>query len=98
MPAAVGDAGAKYTVAIPARGAVWPTANAAGRVLVIDETRRTGGVSEGIVAELVDAGYRGQLRRVTSKDSFIPLGPAADLVLLGEDEIIAAARAMVGRG
>lgn len=73
-------------------------ASAAGRVLVVDETRRTGGVSEGIVAELVDAGYAGQLRRVTSKDSFIPLGPAADLVLLGEDEILAAARAMLGRG
>jgi 2-oxoisovalerate dehydrogenase E1 component len=73
-------------------------ANASGRVLVVDETRRTGGVSEGIVATLLDAGYSGQLRRVTSKDSFIPLGPAADLVLLGEDEIIAAARAMAGRG
>jgi len=72
-------------------------ANAAGQVLVVDETRRTGGVSEGIMAELVDAGYSGRLRRVASKDSFIPLGPAADLVLLGEDEILAAARAMVGR-
>jgi 2-oxoisovalerate dehydrogenase E1 component len=70
-------------------------ANAAGRVLVVDETRRTGGVSEGIVAELLDAGYSGRLRRVTSMDSFIPLGPAADLVLLGEDEIMAAARALV---
>jgi 2-oxoisovalerate dehydrogenase E1 component len=72
-------------------------ARAAGRVLVVDETRRTGGVSEGIVTELVDAGFSGQLRRVTSKDSFIPLGPAADLVLLGEEEILAAARAMLGR-
>jgi 2-oxoisovalerate dehydrogenase E1 component len=79
-------------------GDLLQAANAAGRVLVVDETRRTGGVSEGIVAELLDAGYAGQLRRVTSMDSFIPLGPAADLVLLGEDEIIAAARAMTGRG
>jgi 2-oxoisovalerate dehydrogenase E1 component len=29
---------------------------------------------------------------VTSADSFIPLGPAADTVLLQEDEILAAAR------
>lgn len=73
-------------------------AGAAKQVLVVDETRKSGGVSEGIVAALVDGGYRGPLRRVTSLDSFIPLGPAADLVLLGEAEILAAARAMVGRG
>ena len=65
------------------------------RVLVVDETRRTGGVSEGIIATLIDAGFDGQLARVTSKDSFIPLGDAADLVLLSEDEIEAAALALV---
>jgi 2-oxoisovalerate dehydrogenase E1 component len=31
------------------------------------------------------------MSRVTSEDSFIPLGPAASHVLLGEDEIEAAA-------
>ena len=66
-------------------------AAATGRTLVVDETRRTGGVGEGIVAELVDAGYDGRLARVSSKDSFIPLGDAASLVLLSEDEIEAAA-------
>ncbi len=65
------------------------------RVLVVDETRRTGGVSEGIVATLIDAGFDGQLARVTSKDSFIPLGDAANLVLLSEEEIEAAALALV---
>src|SRR6478735_10399759 len=65
------------------------------RVLVVDETRRTGGVSEGIIATLIDAGFDGQLARVTSKDSFIPLGDAASLVLLSEDEIEAAALALV---
>jgi 2-oxoisovalerate dehydrogenase E1 component len=65
------------------------------RVLVVDETRRTGGVSEGIIAMLIDAGYDGQLARVTSKDSFVPLGDAAGLVLLSEDEIEAAALALV---
>lgn len=62
------------------------------RVLVVDETRRTGGVSEGIVTALSDADYRGTVRRVASQDSVIPLGPAADVVLLSEDDIIAAAR------
>jgi 2-oxoisovalerate dehydrogenase E1 component len=66
-------------------------ASATGRTLVVDETRRTGGVGEGIVAELLDAGYPGRLARVASKDSFVPLGDAARLVLLSEDEIEAAA-------
>jgi len=71
-------------------------AAATNRVLVVDETRRTGGVSEGIVAALVDAGFGGRVARVASKDSFIPLGDAANLVLLSEQEIEAAALALVG--
>jgi len=47
------------------------------------------------MALLLDAGYDGQLARATSKDSFIPLGGAANLVLLSEDEIEAAALALV---
>jgi len=70
-------------------------ARAAGRVLVVDETRRTGGVSEGIVTALVDAAFDGRLTRVASKDSFVPLGDAARLVLLSEDEIEAAARRLI---
>ena len=70
-------------------------AHATGRVLVVDETRRTGGVSEGVVAALVDAGYGGRLARVASKDSFVPLGDAARLVLVSEDEIEAAAYAVL---
>jgi 2-oxoisovalerate dehydrogenase E1 component len=70
-------------------------ARATGRVLVVDETRRTGGVSEGILAALVDAGFDGRMARVASKDSFVPLGDAARLVLVSEDEIEAAALALV---
>jgi 2-oxoisovalerate dehydrogenase E1 component len=70
-------------------------AAATGRVLVVDETRRTGGVSEGVIAELVDAGYEGRLARIASKDSFVPLGDAAKLVLVSEDEIEAAALKLV---
>ncbi|MGH3473505.1 MAG: thiamine pyrophosphate-dependent enzyme [Aeromicrobium sp.] len=62
-------------------------------VLVVDETRRSGGVSEAVVAALVDGGYRGRISRVTSADSFIPLGPAAETVLLSVDDIVAAAEA-----
>ena len=70
-------------------------ARATGRLLVVDETRRSGGVSEGVLAALVDAGYSGAMARVTSRDSFVPLGPAAHDVLLGEDEIEEAAVRLV---
>ncbi|MFD4438834.1 thiamine pyrophosphate-dependent enzyme [Nocardia sp. NPDC058519] len=66
-------------------------AEATGRVLVADETRSSGGVSESVYAALIDAGYRGALARVTSADSFVPLGPAADTVLLSESAIEEAA-------
>ncbi len=70
-------------------------AEATGNVLVVDETRRTGGVSEGIVTGLIDAGYAGPIARVASKDSFVPLGDAARLVLVSEDEIEAAAHRLL---
>ena len=50
--------------------------------LVADETRRTGGVSEAVITSLVDAGFTGKITRVNSEDSFIPLGDAAQAVLL----------------
>ena len=66
-------------------------ADATGRVLVVDETRESGGVGEGIVTTLVDHGYRGALARVAGYDSFIPLGDAALEVLLSEETIETAA-------
>jgi 2-oxoisovalerate dehydrogenase E1 component len=67
-------------------------AAATGRVLVADETRRTGGVSEGVITTLVDAGFTGRIARVASEDSFIPLGDAAAAVLLSQEAIEEAAR------
>jgi 2-oxoisovalerate dehydrogenase E1 component len=66
-------------------------ASATGRVLVADETRRTGGVAEGVIAALADGGFSGRVGRVASEDSFIPLGDAAAAVLLSEAAIEAAA-------
>ncbi|MBF6209592.1 MFS transporter [Nocardia puris] len=66
-------------------------ARTTGRVLVADETRRSGGVSESVCAALLDGGFTGRVARVTSADSFVPLGPAADAVLLDEAGIVAAA-------
>ncbi len=65
--------------------------SATGRVLIVDETRYTGGVGEGVLATLLAHGYTGAVDRVASKDSFIPLGDAALEVLLSEDTIEAAA-------
>jgi 2-oxoisovalerate dehydrogenase E1 component len=67
-------------------------AAATGRVLIADETRRTGGVSEGVITTLVDAGFTGRIARVASQDSFIPLGDAAAAVLMSEEVIADAAR------
>ncbi len=66
-----------------------------GRVVVVDETRRSGGVGEAVVAGLVDHGFTGPVRRVAAHDSFIPLGDAADLVLVSEPDIEAAIRALL---
>lgn len=70
-------------------------AQATGRVLVADETRRSGGVSEGVLAALIDAGHTGLLSRVTSEDSFVPLGNAAHQVLLSQQTIKQAAETLL---
>ena len=72
-------------------------AEATGKVLVVDETRKTGGVSEGIYSALIDAGFEGDLRRVAAWDAFIPLGEAANRVLVQEKDIEAAALSMLGK-
>lgn len=68
-----------------------------GRVLVVDETRRSGAPSEAILAHLAEAGFRGPMRRVCAADSFVPLGAAANLVLVQEPEIEGAVRGLLAR-
>ena len=63
-----------------------------GRVLVVDETRHSGGVGEAVLAALAEHGHTGPTARVAARDSFVPLGDAADLVLVHLDEIVEAAR------
>jgi len=70
---------------------------ATGRVLVVDETRSTGGVGEAVVACLVAQRFPGSVVRVASHDSFIPLGDAALRVLLSEETIESAAVDLAGR-
>jgi 2-oxoisovalerate dehydrogenase E1 component len=73
-------------------------AKSTGRVLVVDETRHSGGVGEGVVTALVESGFPGPIHRVASEDSFVPLGTAAEHVLLSEDEIEKGALALAEMG
>ena len=69
-----------------------------GRVLVIDECRATGGgVADAIVADLAEAGIGQEWGSVRAVDSFVPLGTATSAVLVNEDHIVAAARALADR-
>lgn len=66
-------------------------AEACERVLVLDEGRPDGGVSEAVVSALVERGLGHKpIRRLTGKDCYIPLGDAAGLVLPDEDEVVLA--------
>jgi 2-oxoisovalerate dehydrogenase E1 component len=69
-----------------------------GRALVVDETRHTGGVGEGVITALIESGFAGPIARVSSEDSFIPQGPAAALVLLAEPDIEKSAITLAGMG
>ena len=70
-------------------------AQATGRVLVVDECRQTGGMAEGILTALVEGCPEIKMARVAGVDTYIPLGAAANLVLVSEGDIEAAAKALV---
>ena len=66
-------------------------------VLVADECRASGGIADTIVAHLVAEQYAGPIAAVRSADSYVPIGPAADTVLLSEQEILDAALKLTER-
>jgi len=72
-------------------------AEATGRALIVDECRETGGVAEGVMAALLDHSDGLRISRVAAADTYIPLGAAANLVLVQEPDIEAAARAALAR-
>ena len=63
-------------------------------VLIVDETRRTGGIAEALMALLTE---RTQVphARLSAQDSFIATGPAYGATMPSSDDIVGAARAMV---
>jgi 2-oxoisovalerate dehydrogenase E1 component len=73
--------------------------DACERLLVVDEGRRTGGIGEAIVTAMVEHATRPKpTRRVTGHDTYIPLGPAANLILPSEDGIYHDALDLVNPG
>jgi 2-oxoisovalerate dehydrogenase E1 component len=72
-------------------------AQAAGRALIVDEARHSGNVSEALLAGLLERAPLVKTARVTAADCFIPLGDAAELVLVSQPEIVAAARELTRR-
>ncbi|HYI64715.1 MAG TPA: thiamine pyrophosphate-dependent enzyme [Allosphingosinicella sp.] len=62
-----------------------------GRVLIVDECRRTGSQSEALMALFAERAPGMDCRRIAAEDSFIALGRAATLTLPSRDAIVAAA-------
>jgi 2-oxoisovalerate dehydrogenase E1 component len=65
-------------------------------ILIVDETRHTGGVAEGLMAHFHEAAPGVPLARLTAEDSFIATGPAYAATMPSRDQILAAARALTG--
>ncbi|MGR3502765.1 dehydrogenase E1 component subunit alpha/beta [Pseudaestuariivita sp.] len=63
-------------------------------VLVVDETRRSGGVAEALLAHLHET-CPAPSARLTAEDSFIATGPAYAATMPSRASILAAARALV---
>ena len=69
-------------------------------ILIVDECRQTGSISEALVTLLVEAQAdshekKVEVKRITAKDSFIPLGAAAYHVLPSTQKIVDTAKALV---
>ncbi|MEZ5878096.1 MAG: hypothetical protein R3D43_10310 [Tepidamorphaceae bacterium] len=64
------------------------------KVLVVDETRRTGGLAEALMALLTER-VNVPHARLTAEDSFIATGPAYAATMPSTDAIVVAARKMM---
>ena len=65
-------------------------------VLVVDECRKTGSLSEGLFTMMLEkCSSLPKIKRVTSHDTFIPLADAANLVLVSRDDIVDASLELI---
>ncbi|MDQ3038628.1 MAG: thiamine pyrophosphate-dependent enzyme [Pseudomonadota bacterium] len=68
------------------------------RIIVVDEGRKSAGVGEGIITAIAESGHGSKpMQRVVGADTFTPLAGAAFLVIPSDEQIVAAANALVGR-
>lgn len=73
------------------KAALTEAVRGAKRILLVDETRHTGGVAEALMAHFHEACPGLPLARITAEDSFIATGPAYAATMPSRDSIIAAA-------
>jgi len=67
------------------------------KVLIVDECRQTGSISEALMTLLMEKSESGkakEINRICAQDSFIPLGSAANHVLPSSEEIVEMAMKM----
>ncbi|MFC4291621.1 thiamine pyrophosphate-dependent enzyme [Sphingorhabdus arenilitoris] len=77
--------------------AIVKAAEPCGRILLVDEARRSGSLSEKLMTIFAEAGRGSDVSRITADDCFIPLGPAAELLLPSKASIVGAALAATGK-
>jgi 2-oxoisovalerate dehydrogenase E1 component len=75
--------------------ALMPHIEACGKLLMVDECRASSGIANAVCAEVAERRPRTWMRRVTGADSYVPLGAAANLVLVQEADIEAGIVAML---
>jgi 2-oxoisovalerate dehydrogenase E1 component len=73
------------------KAALTQAVQGARRILVVDETRHSGGVAEALMAHFHEACPGLPLARLTAEDSFIATGPAYAATMPSKDQIVAAA-------
>jgi 2-oxoisovalerate dehydrogenase E1 component len=67
-------------------------------LLIVDECRRSGSISEALVTLIIEkAATIPRLKRITSEDCFIPLGPAYAATLPSKAQILEAALLLLGK-
>ncbi|MEO0413085.1 MAG: transketolase C-terminal domain-containing protein [Pseudomonadota bacterium] len=57
-------------------------------ILIVDESRQTGSLSEEILTRLYEEGVTQPMKRLTAEDSFIPLGKAFDCTLPSVEQVV----------
>jgi 2-oxoisovalerate dehydrogenase E1 component len=66
-------------------------------VLIVDETRRTGGVSEALMTLFTEHCPKMPVARLAAQDSFIATGPAYAATMPSYEDIVVAALKLAGK-